>query len=322
MVGLIGLGRMGQSIAARLLYGGFDVIGYDKYPPQELDTNIPGESRSKQAHFIQATSIEELAHKATLIWLMVPAGKPVDDVIQEIHPHIVQKDKEQRAVIVDGGNSFFKDSLRRFAFLKQQGIEFVDCGTSGGLHGRMHGFCLMVGGTHESYIKCEPVLRALAAKNGHAHVGPAGAGHYVKMVHNGIEYALLQAYAEGFQILKEGHYKNLDLANIADLWNHGSIIRSWILTLTEEIFQQNQELEHVVGTIQESGTGLWTVEEAKEQAIPVPVIEQALHIRAESRRTGGTYATKLVSLLRQAFGGHAVTFVSDKMQATRKPDNE
>lgn len=307
MVGLVGLGRMGQAIAARLLKAGIDVIGYDTYPAKELDISVNGESRAC-GKFTQVATLEQLAQKVSFVWLMVPAGKPVDDVLQEIIPHLKKK-----SIIIDGGNSFFKDSVRRFTLLREQELDFLDCGTSGGLHGRTIGFCLMVGGLPDTYTSCEFLLKAIAAPQGYAHVGPAGAGHYVKMVHNGIEYALLQAYAEGFHVLKEGHYKELDLAQIADLWNHGSIIRSWILELARGVLAQDQTFAEVFGAIQESGTGLWTVEEADEHAIPVTLIKQALQIRAESRQSGGNYATKLVALLRHAFGGHTVTYTKDTM---------
>lgn len=304
-IGLIGLGRMGQSIAARLLAGGFDVIGYDKFPPQVLDVvyNPDGSSISKRGVWKAVDTLEEVARHAHVFWLMVPAGSPVDDVLHELVPLL-----EGKRIIIDGGNSFFKDSLRRSHALRERGHCFLDCGTSGGLQGRTVGFCLMIGGEQQAYEQCIPFFKALAAPEGYAYVGPSGAGHYVKMIHNGIEYALLEAYAEGFHLLKDGFYDNLDLSQISNLWNHGSIIRSWILELAHQIFIEDLHLENITGSIQESGTGKWTVEEAHQKGVPVPIIEEALRIRAWSRQTGGNYATKLVALLRQAFGGHALVF--------------
>ncbi len=304
-IGLIGLGRMGQSIAARLLAHGFDVIGYDRYPPQTLDITLSGEH--EKGIWKKVDSLEIVAQNADVFWLMVPAGQVVDDVLRELTPFL-----SKGGIIIDGGNSFFKDTLRRSHALKERGVCFLDCGTSGGLQGRTVGFCLMVGGDAKAYEQCIPFFKALAAPDGYAHVGPSGAGHYVKMIHNGIEYAVLEAYSEGFYLLKDGFYKNLDLTRISSLWNHGSIIRSWILELAHTIFRQSPDLEKITGSIQESGTGKWTVDEAKDKGIPVPLIEEALRIRAWSRDTGGNYATKLVALLRQAFGGHALVLKKEE----------
>jgi 6-phosphogluconate dehydrogenase len=331
IIGLVGLGRMGQAIAARLLASGIDVIGYDRYLKQAPDLSIheqkdfqaqcafcadfthggqprcaqPENSADARAQergtFRLESNLGAVAREARIIWLMVPAGNIVDEVIAQLMPHLQEED-----IVIDGGNSFFQDSIRRFNLLKEHAIQFIDCGTSGGLHGRCLGFSLMIGGDPKAYNRCEQAFRAVAAPNGYAHVGPAGAGHYVKMVHNGIEYGLLQAYAEGFQILKEGHYKELDLARISALWNHGSIIRSWILQLACEVFTQDQELKDIYGAVAEGGTGLWTVQEANRHGIPAELIKQALTIRAQSRQTGGNYATKVVALLRHAFGGHPV----------------
>lgn len=306
-IGLIGLGRMGQSIAARLQAGGYSVVGYDLFPPEKIDVAMDGQQASQKGSFTQVNSAQEVATQARVIWLMVPAGDPVDEVIGQIAPFL-----QKGSIIVDGGNSFFKDSIRRASQLAGQGFDFVDCGTSGGLQGRSIGFCLMVGGTKKAYAHCLPIFQVLAAPEGCAHVGPAGAGHYVKMIHNGIEYALLEAYAEGFQLLKEGFYKDLDLAQISGVWNHGSIIRSWILELSHDIFVKHDDQAAIAGSIQESGTGRWTVEEAKSSSVGVPLIEESLRIRAWSRQTGGNYATKLVALLRHAFGGHALIPIQQK----------
>lgn len=294
-IGIIGLGRMGGGIAERIARAGHAVFGFD------LDVT---NSALAQKHGVTITqSLEAIAKSAEIIWLMVPPGKPVDDVLDQLMPHI-----RSTHIIIDGGNSNFKDSIRRAQTIDATGASYLDCGTSGGLHGKEIGYCLMVGGERRAYDTVEPFLRLIATPHGIAHVGPSGAGHYVKMVHNGIEYALLQGYAEGFQLLKEGTFKDapLDLEEISKLWNHGSIIRSYLLELAHNVYKKDQDFTQVSGEIAEGGTGKWTVQEAHEHAIPVPLIEQSLAIRAESRKTGGNYATKLVALLRNQFGGHAV----------------
>jgi 6-phosphogluconate dehydrogenase len=294
-IGIIGLGRMGAGIAERIVNAGHTVFGFD------LDAHNTAQAHKLGVHI--ENKVIDIATKVDVIWLMVPPGKPVDDVLNLLMPAL-KKD----CIIIDGGNSNFKDSIRRAQLVAQKNVSYLDCGTSGGLHGREHGYCLMVGGDKESYDAVSPLLSLIAAPNGMAHVGPSGAGHYVKMVHNGIEYALLQGYAEGFQLLKEGTFKDvpLNLEQISDLWNHGSIIRSFLLELTHNVYKQDQEFKNVSGEIAEGGTGKWTVQEAQEHGIPVPLIEESLAVRARSRATGGNYATKLVALLRNQFGGHAV----------------
>ena len=293
-IGVIGLGRMGLAIAERLVKAGIAVVGVD---PDVTKKNVV-----EALGICFVSSCQELAAKAQVIWLMVPAGDAVDGVLEQLLPHM-----QSGSIVIDGGNSFFKDSVRRAALLEAKGFHFIDCGTSGGLHGKELGYSLMVGGAADAVERCRPIFRAVAMQpGGYAHVGPVGAGHYVKMVHNGIEYAVLQAYGEGFQLLKEGPYKGLDLAAIATVWNNGSIIRSWIGELAQEVLTHDQELTHISGAIGENKTGQWTVELAKEHGIELPVIEKSLAVRAWSRVTGGNYATKLVAMLRQAFGGHPV----------------
>jgi len=293
-LGIIGLGRMGNSIAYRVLRGEIEVIGFD------IDSEAIKFAQSVGVKVV--STISEVAKKTRVIWLMIPAGELVDETIKKILPDLQKGD-----IIIDGGNSNFRDSIRRSKKLKTEGVFFLDCGTSGGLHARDLGFSLMVGGDEGAYTKIIPLLKVIAAKNGFAFMGPSGAGHYVKMVHNGIEYGLLQAYAEGFHILKEGRYKDLDLEKISTVWNNGSIIRSWILELATGIFKDKIDFAKISGEIEEGGTGRWTVQEAKNQNIPVFVIDQALKMRQSSRQTGGNYATKLVSLLRNRFGGHKIT---------------
>ena len=293
-VGIVGLGRMGGGIAERWLNAGHAVHGFD------LD-----EINKKKAQEIGVVVVQSLADIAQqpIIWLMVPPGDAVDTVIAQLQPHL-----KPGTIIIDGGNSNFKDSMRRAQKLAAMNVEYIDCGTSGGLHGRTQGYCLMVGGNRNAYAIIEPLLHAIAAPGGVAYVGPSGAGHYVKMVHNGIEYALMQAYAEGFQLIKEGSFKDeqLDLAAITQLWNHGSIIRSFLLELSHNIFVEDQSLTAISGEVAEGGTGKWTVEEAKMHGVPVFMIEKALDIRRWSREKGGNYGTKIVALLRNQFGGHAV----------------
>lgn len=293
-IGVIGLGKMGKAIVYRLRRAGFAVIGFDKRLKAETSVTKYGATI--------ASSIEKIPQQADVVWLMVPAGKTVDLVLMELKLYL-KKDH----IVIDGGNSYFKDSINRAQQLKKNGIHFIDCGTSGGLAGKKKGFSLMVGGNEKIFNYLEPVFKALAAPKGYGYMGKSGSGHYVKMVHNGIEYALLQAYAEGFHVLKNGSYKNLDLEKITSVWEHGSIIRSWILHLAHDVFKHDQELKDITGAIQESGMGQWTVDEAREKNIPVTLIDDALKIRAWSRQTGGDYSTKLVALLRHAFGGHAVT---------------
>lgn len=298
-VGVIGLGKMGQAVAYRLLRAGFSVCGFDQLAATVRDFGKDGG--------IIADSPAALAQNVSVIWLMVPAGEIVDEVIESIKPVL-----QSGQIIIDGGNSHYTDSVRRAQALKALGIAFLDCGTSGGIHGKEQGFSLMIGGDKEAYEKSRNIFQALAAPQGYAYMGPSGAGHYVKMVHNGIEYALLQAYGEGFELLKENsQYRDLDLATISRVWSHGSVIRSWLLDLAHEVLQQDQKLDTISGKVGGGSTGRWTVEEAHEQNIAVPLIEQALLIRDHSKHTGGSYATKIVALLRNKFGGHAVQKVEE-----------
>lgn len=288
---VIGLGRMGYAIASRLLNDGHEVWGFD------TDSNNLQSASSLGVETV--SDVSDLKGFVNIFWLMVPAGQVVDNIINQLLTFA-----KPGVVIIDGGNSNFNDSVRRYKVLKEKEINFIDCGTSGGVHGKELGFSLMVGGDKNIFDELEPIFRSLTVSGGYAYMGPSGAGHYVKMVHNGIEYALLQSYAEGFHLLKDGQYKDLDLAKISDVWNHGSIIRSWILDLAHNIFMENQELTDISGKIGENNTGRWTLDEAKNRGVPVDLIERALNIRAMSRKTGGNYATKIVALLRNQFGGH------------------
>ena len=292
-VGLIGLGKMGIAIASRLLKAKFNVIAFDPNNLAQDEAKILG---------VQiAPNISEVAQKTRIIWLMVPAGKIVDVALEELRPHLRSKD-----IIIDGGNSKFSDSMVRGAQLSEEGVYFIDCGTSGGIHGREIGFSLMIGGDQTAYREAEPIFKAIAAPGGYGYMGPSGTGHYVKMIHNGIEYALLQAYAQGFHLLKFGRFGHLNLEEISRVWINGSIIRSWILELAHEVFKKDQDFKNITGEVEHTGMGAWMIEEAQQQKIPATLIEESLNIRKESQKTGGNYATKIVAMLRNAFGGHAI----------------
>ncbi len=293
-LGFVGLGRMGMNMVLRLLKGGHDVVAYNRSPGK---TKIAEESGARGAY-----SLRELVAALTpprTVWLMVPAGPPVDENMSEVAQLMERGD-----LIVDGGNSNFKDTQRRAADLAQQGLRFLDVGTSGGIWGLEIGYCMMVGGEREAFQHLEPALKTLAPENGYAHVGPAGAGHYVKMVHNGIEYAMLQAYAEGFEILQRSQFE-LDLRQIAALWNQGSVIRSWLLELAERAFAEDPQLAEIKGYVEDSGEGRWTVSEAMDLDVPAPVITLSLLARFASRQEE-SFSAKVIAALRRQFGGHAI----------------
>lgn len=292
-IGIIGLGKMGSGIGSRLVNAGFTVLGHDLDPKNCKNASAQG--------IVVCQSNQEVAQKSDVIWLLVPAGNLIDIIIESI------QDVCNNKIIIDAGNSLFSDSIRRQKTLQQKNIAFIDCGTSGGVHGSKNGFCLMIGGEKKYFDLIQDQCKAIAQHNGYAYIGPSGSGHYVKMVHNGIEYALMQAYAQGLHLIHEGHFKNenLDLLQITNLWNNGSIIRSWLLELTHAIFTNHgQNLESISGSVKESGMGLWTIQEAEKNHIPVTLIKEAFDIRKESQISGGNYATKLVSLMRNQFGGH------------------
>ncbi len=294
-MGIIGLGRMGLGIAERLIAGNHTVIGFD--------VDVQARQLAADSGVIVANSMPAILEKANILWLSLPAGGIIDSVIDTVYPHL-----KVGTIIIDGGNSLYTDSIRRATMLAQTGINFVDCGVSGGIHGRSQGYCLMVGGDSVVYETIKPLLEAIAQPKGLAYIGPSGAGHYVKMIHNGIEYGILQAYGEGLDTIRNGSFKQeaLDLATITALWDHGSIIRSWILTLTNRIMEKDQDLISISGTIDENGTGRWAAEEARKHAIATPVLDASLQARVASRETGGNYGTKVVALLRQEFGGHPI----------------
>jgi len=292
-IGVIGLGRMGMSIADRLVKAGHHVFGFDP------NAGVASDAEKVGVTFIK--DFDDLPEHVNIFWLMVPAGDTVDKVINDLEQHLKPGD-----IVIDGGNSFFKNTIKRHKRLAEQQVSFLDCGTSGGLKGREIGFSLMIGGDVDAFEKVKPLFEAIAALNGFALLGPAGAGHYVKTIHNGVEYALLQSYAEGCHLIKEGVYKDIDLAKVTQVWSNGSVIRSWITELLHDIFISDQDLKNISGFIDENKTGRWTSDIAKEVGVPVKTIEDALAVRAWSRETGGNYGTKVVAMLRNAFGGHAV----------------
>jgi len=293
---MIGLGKMGGNMTERLMRDGHQVVVFDR----------SAEVVEKYATLgaIGAGSPAEVARKLTaprVVWIMVPAGKPVDDTIAALLPGLSKGD-----IIIDGGNSNFRDTMRRASELEQKGINFVDSGTSGGIWGLENGYCLMIGATPEAYSICEPIFKSLAQAEGYAHMGPTGSGHYVKMVHNGIEYGNLQAYAEGYEILHASKDFKLDLHKIAHVWNHGSVVRSWLNELAEIAFERDPNLDALKGYIEDSGEGRWTVQEAIDLDVPAPVITLSLLVRLRSRQAD-SFGAKVIAALRNEFGGHAVT---------------
>ena len=292
---MIGLGRMGGNMVQRLLQGGHELIVYD----QSADAIKAHTGKGVKAAKDLADVAKQLAPRR-VVWVMVPAGAPVETTIDQLVPHLSRGD-----IVIDGGNSNFRDSLRRAESLKGKGIEFVDVGTSGGIWGLELGYCLMIGASSAAFQHCEPIFRALATADGCAHVGPPGAGHYVKMVHNGIEYGLLQAYAEGYEILHASPDFKLQLGQIAKLWNHGSVVRSWLNELAARAFSRDDQLAGVRGYVEDSGEGRWTVEEALRLNVPAPVITASLLARFRSRQQE-SFGARLIAALRKEFGGHAV----------------
>src|SRR3989338_1321641 len=292
-LGFIGLGRMGFNMVLNLKDHKIDAVAYNRHSEP---------ARKIKKHGVEAAfSIEELMKKLPkqkIIWLMVTAGKPVDAVIKELLPYLKQND-----IIIDGGNSFYKDSIRRYKFLKNKRIHFLDIGTSGGLSGARYGACLTIGGDKKIFKKIDPICKAVSAKNGYAYVGKAGAGHFVKMVHNGIEYAWLQAAGEGFELLLKGPYKNIDLRKTAKVWKNGSIIQSKIMGWAEGPFNSNQKLSRIDGIVGGGETGQWALKTARENKVDFETLDLAIKSRKKSQKRPG-FAGKVVAALRNEFGGH------------------
>ena len=296
-VGMVGLGRMGGNMSERLRRGGHRVVSYDRDPDAR--------KAAADAGCEVVDALEQLADALPaprVVWVMVPSGDPTEATVAALGEALEPGD-----AVVDGGNSNYNDTMRRGAALQRNGVRMLDAGVSGGVWGLAEGYCLMVGGDPETVAQVEPVFRTLAPSHdaGYAHVGALGAGHFVKMVHNGIEYGLMQAYAEGFELMKAKQSLGLDLPQVAEVWRHGSVIRSWLLDLTAAALSEDKDLEEVVPWVDDSGEGRWTVEESVRLATPIPVISIALQARFRSR-SEDQFGFKLLAAMRNQFGGHAV----------------
>ncbi|MDQ3950178.1 MAG: decarboxylating 6-phosphogluconate dehydrogenase [Gemmatimonadota bacterium] len=296
-IGIIGLGRMGANMATRLVRGGHDVVAYSH--------GSNAAARAATAGAVSAASLDDLVrrlHPPRAVWVMVPAGEPTETTVASLGERLARGD-----VVIDGGNSNYKDSMRRAATLAERGVRLIDVGTSGGIWGLAEGYSLMVGGDAAAAERLRPIFETLAPApdRGWAHVGPSGAGHFVKMVHNGIEYGLMEAYAEGFSILRHKTEFELDLPAIAELWRHGSVVRSWLLDLAARALAEDPTLKEVAPYVSDSGEGRWTVTEAIDLDVPAPVITLALIQRLRSRDEE-SFADRLLAALRNQFGGHAV----------------
>jgi 6-phosphogluconate dehydrogenase len=297
-IGMIGLGRMGGNMVTRLLKKGHDVVAFDR------STEAVDRSASEGA--AGARTLEELVEQLTdlprAVWVMVPAGDPTSGTIKRLAEICQPGD-----IVIDGGNTNWRDALRDVEVVKAAGLHYLDAGTSGGIWGLKNGYCLMIGGPREAYEHCEPVFRALAPEEGGlVHTGPEGSGHFVKMVHNGIEYALMQAYAEGFQIMKESTaYPEMDMYAIAEAWRFGSVVRSWLLDLIADGLSKDHDLAGIEGYVEDTGEGRWTVAAAIDEAVPAPTITLALYERFRSRMED-TFGDKMLAMMRNQFGGHAV----------------
>src|SRR5947199_6778736 len=291
---MIGLGRMGGNMVRRLIQGGHEVVGYDANAATVKQYSGTGAKVAKDLSDV----VRQLTPRR-VVWIMLPA-EAVTSTVEQLTPHLSRGD-----IVIDGGNSNFRDSLRRAEALQAKGIEFIDVGTSGGIWGLEGGYCLMIGASPAAFRHCDPVFRTLAAPDGYAHVGPPGAGHYVKMVHNGVEYGMLQAYAEGYEILHASQDFTFDLHQIAKLWNHGSVVRSWLNELAERALARDGRLSGIRGHVEDSGAGRWTVEEAMRLDVPAPVITLSLLARLRSRQDE-SFGAKVIAALRNEFGGHAV----------------
>ena len=300
---MIGLGKMGANMARRLIQDGHEVVGYN------LETAVT-DQLADEVGLIPAYSLEEVAEKLApprVAWVMVPAGKPTESVVSKLGELFSEGD-----LVVDGGNSNYKETVRRGQMLAEKGIEFVDVGTSGGIWGLKEGYSMMVGGSETAVSTLTPALKTMAPGDdiGWGHVGPSGSGHFVKMVHNGIEYGLMEAYAEGFEILKAKEEFGLDLHQISEIWRFGSVVRSWLLDLTANALADDADLSEIKGFVPDSGEGRWTVFEAIDLDVPAPIITHALFARFVSRQDE-SFSAKLLAAMRNQFGGHAVVKAED-----------
>jgi 6-phosphogluconate dehydrogenase len=300
-VGMIGMGRMGMNMARRFLTGSHHVVVYNRTYEKVEQMENEGAEGSK--------SLEELVQKLSsprVVWMMYPSGELVDETVSTLSSILAKDD-----IIVEGGNSYYKDDIRRARMLKTQGIHYVDAGVSGGIWGLKVGYCTMIGGDEADFKYIEPLLKTLAPPDGYLYCGATGSGHFVKMIHNGIEYAMMEAYGEGFELLKSSPYgENLELDKVAHLWNQGSVVRSWLLELLESALDKDPKLESIKGYVDDSGEGRWTVLQAVESGVSAPVIALSLFKRFQSRQDD-LFSDKILAALRKEFGGHAVV-ESDK----------
>jgi len=297
-IAMIGLGRMGANMTRRLCRAGIEVVGFNR--SKDIISQLADEEG-----MLAASSIDDLISQLPtpkIVWLMLPAGD-----ITEHHIELCNNKLSKDDIVIDGGNANYQESMRRGNLLKKNGIGYIDAGTSGGVWGLDNGYCMMVGGDTTHVKQIEPVLKVLApsSENGWAHVGPVGAGHFSKMIHNGIEYGMMQAYAEGFALLKNKKEFNYDMAQVTELWRHGSVVRSWLLDLCAEFLDEDQELKDIAPFVADSGEGRWTVEESIKQGVATPVLALALHMRFASQDSDA-YSNKLLAMMRNAFGGHGI----------------
>ena len=298
-IAMLGLGKMGGNMAARLVRKGVSVVGYDNNQTMVKEL-------SEKEKVISSSSVEDALSKLDkqkIVWMMLPAGEITKKQIADLIPLLNKGD-----IIIDGGNSNFKQSVKMGSMLEEYDIGFMDCGTSGGVWGLENGYCLMVGASHEVAKAVEPALKALAPtpQTGWLHVGPIGSGHFTKMIHNGIEYGMMESFAEGLELLKGRKEYDIDIGKVTELWRHGSVVRSWLLDLTAEALKGDPELDEIAPFVADSGEGRWTAVEAIEQGIPAPVLTQALQVRFRSQEKSKGYGYKILSIMRNAFGGHVM----------------
>lgn len=301
-IGLIGLGKMGGNMATRLIRAGHEIVGFDLSEENRLKAAEQGAE--------VVTSLEDLIAalpERKVVWVMVPHGKPTESTLAGLLDRLSEND-----IVIDGGNSNYQDSIKRGETFSAKGMFFLDAGTSGGIWGLDEGYCLMIGGDTEPVVHVSPIFAALAPNpKGWLHVGPTGSGHFVKMVHNGIEYGMMQAYAEGLELMRAKEEFGLNIANITELWRHGSVVRSWLLDLTAEYLKNDPELKDLSDYVSDSGEGRWTVIDSIQEGVPAPVITLSVQMRLRSQQDQ-SYAGKVLSAMRNAFGGHAVKKVSDE----------
>lgn len=293
-IGFIGLGRMGKNMVQRLLQNGHQIVAWNRSPQPLKDVEMLGAT--------PATTVEELIQKLPspkVVWIMLPSGETTENMVKQVSKSLKPGD-----IIIEGGNSNYKDSIRRAEEARKQGLHYLDVGTSGGIWGLKVGYCIMIGGEEIAYKKLEPIFKSLAPENGYLHVGPSGSGHFVKMIHNGIEYGMMQAIGEGFEIMNASGF-NLDFEKISRLWNQGSVVRSWLMELAERAFANDAKLSNIADYVEDSGEGRWTVFEAIEKNVHAPVITLSLLARLRSRQEE-SFGAKVLAALRNEFGGHAI----------------